>query len=725
MIHMSRKTDPGSLRATFPVLGMGCAACVARVEGAIKSCEGVSDAQVSLAGNSAVVDYDPAKTSPEVIRKKVQDEGYDLIVEEGKVAEDKAEKQRDDDYRSLRRDTILALCLAVISMIVCMGMGDFPGKGILLAVMAAVSVFWCGRTFISTAYKQAIHFHSGMDTLVALSTIISFLFSLFNLLFPEVWTSRGLEARLYFESSCMIVGFVLLGRLLEDRAKHSTTEAVRDLMALRDPASTVRPGDVVIVRPGERVPADGRVEAGESSVNESMLTGESIPVEKHSGDKLYEGTINGKGTLSLRAEKVGSDTMLSSIIKMVREAQGSKARIQKTVDKVAAVFVPVVIGVAILSLILWTVLGGEDSLTRGLLSMVSVLVVACPCSLGLATPTALICAVGNAASKGILIKDADSLQVAGNIDTLVLDKTGTITVGHPEVVWEQWSGADAKAFLKGIERRSTHPLADAIVGHIEGVEPIYPDSVAAVPGKGVKAVLEGEEYFVGAPDENDMTEDEKAQFGKGNTLVRLMETSSKKVLSSLALTDRVKESSVKALSLLRDLGIHECILTGDNGKSAQKVAKEVGIDEVKASLLPADKVQYIQDLQKEGRKVAMAGDGINDSAALASSHLSIAMGGGSDVAMDASMVTVVGSDLGKIPQLVSLSRKTNRIIKENLVWAFAYNVIAIPMAAGLSYVLGGGLLSPGSAAAAMAASSVLVVCNSLRLKRFEVENKSR
>lgn len=713
-----KKEDGKSLRGTFPVMGMGCAACVARVEGAIRSCEGVDSVQVSLASNTAVIDYDPSRTSPGIIRSKVKEEGYDLVVEEGKAALDEAQNRRDDEYRSLRRDTILALFLALCSMVLCMGAGEFPGKGIVLALMAAVSVLWCGRRFISTAVRQARHLHCGMDTLVALSTLISFLLSLFNLIFPQVWTSHGLEARLYFESSCMIVGFVLLGRLLEDRAKYSTTEAVRDLMALQDHAPVVSPGEVVIVRPGERIPADGIVEAGTSSVDESLLTGESIPVEKHSGDKLYEGTLNGRGTLSLRAEKVGSDTMLSSIIAMVREAQGSKAGIQKTVDKVAAVFVPVVIALSILSLVMWVVLGGEDSLTRGILSMVSVLVVACPCSLGLATPTALICGIGNAASRGILIKDADSLQIASSIDMLVLDKTGTITVGRPEVVWEDWTEDGAKSLLKGIEERSTHPLADAIAGHLEGVDPLYPESVTAVPGKGVSALYGGREYFVGAPQEAEMTPGERECLQRGCTLVRLVEVEGKRVLASLALTDRVKESSAEALSTLGEMGIGQGILTGDNARSAERVAAQVGVTSFRSGLLPADKVLCIKELQAAGHKVAMAGDGINDSAALASADLSIAMGGGSDVAMDASMVTIVSSDLGKIPHLVALSRKTVRIIRENLAWAFAYNVIAIPMAAGLSYVVGGELLSPGAAAAAMAASSVLVVCNSLRLKRF-------
>ena len=433
-----------TIRKNFPVTGMGCAACVARVQKALQQSAGVHEAEVSLASNSARIDYDPALTSPTALRQCVQDAGYDMIVPEEEEEADpdlgeeealaaQAEEAHGRAYRALRRDALLAAVLAAAVMAVGMAAPDFPGKGWVLAALAAVSVGWCGRRFFGVAWRQARHGHAGMDTLVALSVGISFLFSLFNLLFPQVWTARGLKAELYFESSAMIVAFILLGRLLEERAKHRTTQAVRGLIGMQPRRRDVRRGELVEVLPGERIPADGTVEEGTSYLDESMLTGEPLPVFKQAGDAVWAGTLNGQGALRMRAAQVGRDTMLSAIIRMVQDAQGSKARIQHTVDKVCAWFVPAVIVIALLSLLGWTVLT-PGGFVRGLLACVTVLVVACPCSLGLATPTALTAGIGRGASRGILIRDADSLQVAARIDTVVLDKTGTVKSGHPEVV---------------------------------------------------------------------------------------------------------------------------------------------------------------------------------------------------------------------------------------------------------------------------------------------------
>lgn len=606
-----------TIRKNFPVEGMGCAACVARVQNTLKNVPGVADASVSLASNSARVDYDPQVVSAAGLQKAVQDAGYNLLVDEGSEAEEEADRRREDRYRALRRDAVLSLVLAALVMLVGMGFEPFPGKGVVLAVMAGVSVFWCGRRFLVTAFRQALHKSASMDTLVALSTSISYLFSLFNLLFPKVWTSQGLPARLYFESAAMIVAFILLGRLLEERAKHATTASVRALMGIQPKRPDIRPGDEVTVAPGGRIPADGAVVSGMSFVDESMMTGEPEAVPKAPGAKVYAGTMNLRGSFTMRAEKVGTETMLSAIIRMVRDAQGSKARIQHTVDKVAAVFVPVIIGISVLTLVAWLFLSPEDGLTRGLLAMVTVLVVACPCSLGLATPTALIAGIGNGASQGILIKDADSLEVARKVDTVVLDKTGTITEGHPE---------------------------------------------------------EGK-------------------------------------------TDAVKASSREAVQALQSMGIDVHMLSGDNPQRAGEIAAQVGITQVKASCMPEDKGSYIKMLKEQGRTVAMVGDGINDTAAMAYADLSVAMGGGTDIAMDTAMATIVSSDLRKIPSLIRLSRRASRIIKENLAWAFLYNLIAVPVATGLLFPSGGFVLDPMVAAAAMAASSVLVVTNSLRLRR--------
>ena len=617
-----------TVRKNFPVQGMGCAACVARVQNTISGLDGVSGCNVSLASNSAQVDYDPGVVTAADIKKAVQDAGYDLIVVEGDDSEDEAESEAErlqEEYlQSLKKDAALAVILALLVMLIGMGFKDFPAKGYILWALATPAVFWCGRRFFSVAWKQARHGSTNMDTLVALSTLISYLFSVFNLLFPKVWTSRGLTPHLYFESATMIVAFILIGRVLEERAKHGTTAAIRDLAGLQPKSVNLGVGDTYKVKPGERIPADGVVISGESFVDESMLTGEPIANRKAAGDKVFTGTMNQKGSFEMRAEKVGKDTMLSSIIRMVRDAQGSKARIQHTVDKVASIFVPVIIGLSVLTFICWALLSPKDGVTMGLLAMVSVLVIACPCSLGLATPTALTAGIGKGAKLGILIKDADSLQIAKDIDTVVLDKTGTIT-----------------------------------------------------------QELNGD--FVPTAEDD--------------------------------FTDKVKETSAAAVAEMKEMGLNVWMLSGDNPERAGRVAREVGIDNVISGVLPDSKHEHIKNLQAKGLKVAMAGDGINDSPALAQADLSIAMGNGTDVAMDAAMVTFVTSDLKKIPQLIRLSRKTSRIIKENLFWAFIYNLLAVPVAAGVLYPVNGFLLNPMIAAACMALSSVCVVSNSLRLSR--------
>ncbi|MBQ9660051.1 MAG: heavy metal translocating P-type ATPase [Bacteroidales bacterium] len=720
-----------TVRKNFPVTGMGCAACVARVQKALQQSPGVHEAEVSLASNSARIDYDPAVASPATLRRSVQDAGYDMIVPEDEDADPdlseeeslaaQAEQAHERAFRSLRRDALLAIFLAVAVMAVGMAAPDFPGKGWILAALAAVSVLWCGRRFFSVAWKQAVHGHAGMDTLVALSVGISFLLSLFNLLFPQVWTSRGLEAGLYFESSAMIVGFILLGRLLEERAKHRTTRAVRALIGLQPERKDVRRGQTVQVLPGERIPADGTVLGGSSYVDESMLTGEPVAVFKEAGSTVYAGTLNGRGALTLRADQVGRDTMLSAIIRMVQDAQGSKARIQHTVDRVCAWFVPAVILIALLSLLGWTLLS-PDGFVRGLLAAVTVLVVACPCSLGLATPTALTAGIGRGASDGILIKDADSLQLAARIDTVVLDKTGTVTSGRPEVVELRWlsSDPDLPALLREMEARSGHPLGAAIACAIAAPAPpaaftsfnVQPTSVTALLGEGVQGVWKGKTYYVG---KNTPERFEVAQRWRdaGRTVVYFHD--GEHLLAAIAIADAVKEDSRQAVRDLARLGITVHLLTGDHDASAAAVAREVGIPEVKANAMPADKVAYIKQLQAQGKRVAMVGDGINDSAALAQADLSVAMGKGSDIAIHTAMATIVSSSLAKIPELIALSRRTLRIIRENLGWAFLYNLIAVPVATGVFSDTLGFVLNPMVAAAAMACSSVLVVSNSLRL----------
>ena len=702
---------------------MGCAACVARVSGAIKNQNGVLDCSVSLASNSAQVDYDPDVISPEDIRKAVQEAGYDLIVvgddEPEEEAASQAERIQEDYYKGLRRDALAAVILSLLIMLLEMGFKDFPGKGYVLWALATPALFWCGRRFFAVAWRQARHLGAGMDTLVALSTLISYAFSVFNLICPAVWTSRGLEPHLYFESSAMIVAFILVGRVLEEKAKRGTTASIRELVGLQPKSVSLSPGDTVTVKPGDRIPADGTVLEGESYVDESMLTGEPLPNRKSKGDKVFAGSINQKGSLEVRAVKVGKDTMLSSIIRMVKDAQGSKAKIQDTVDKVAAVFVPVIICVSVVTLLCWILLDPADGLTKGLLSMVSVLVIACPCSLGLATPTALTAGIGSGAKRGILIKDADSLQLAEKIDTVVLDKTGTITKGRPAVVERRWSERreETMGILLAMELKSEHPLASAVVADIHSVnmsvQPAALDSFEALPGSGIKAVAGGNEYFAGKAD---VLSDEASKWVSDGRSV-IVFTENGRTLAELAIADEVKKSSAAAIAELNRLGVETIILTGDNAASAGKVADKVGVRKVEAGMLPADKAVYVKNLQSEGHRVAMVGDGINDSAALAQADLSVAMGQGSDIAINTAMVTIVSSDLEKLPEMVSLSRRTVRIIRQNLFWAFFYNVLAVPVAAGVLYPLNGFILSPMVAAACMALSSVCVVTNSLRLRR--------
>ena len=715
---------------------MGCAACVARVENTLKACEGVSGVSVSLASNTAQVDYDPERTTPAALQQAVRDAGYDLLVDgTADEADSEAEIARQDAYRSLKKDTVIACVLAALVMLIGMGFNDFPGKGFVLWGLATPVVFWCGRRFFKAGFSALRHGAANMDTLVALSVSISYLFSIFNLLFPQVWTSQGLEAHLYFESATMIVAFILIGRLLEERAKHSTTAAIRKLMDLQEKHSLACPGDTLLVKPGERFEVDGVVVEGTSYVDESMLTGEPVPALKQVGEKVYAGTINQNGALSVRVEKVNGDTLLSGIIRMVRDAQGSKAPIQKTVDRIAAVFVPVIIGIAILTFLIWLCCG---EFTLGLLAMVTVLVIACPCSLGLATPTAIIAGIGNGASKGILIKDAQSLQIARKIDTVVMDKTGTLTEGKPSVVESVWDPLitreddsrrlNLKDVLYSLEHLSEHPLAVAVCASLRGCEDLPVEDFEAILGKGIAGTVEGTRFYVGnlsllhdvlgdIPEaSNPMVADSiDPWMDAGYTIALLFDKV--KVYAVLALSDELKDTSVQAVKGLSAQGIDIHMLTGDNEVAARHIAFVAGIPHVTSHILPQGKAEYIKELQASGKRVAMVGDGINDSAALAQADLGIAMGRGSDIAIDTAQVTIVSSDLSKIGDLIRLSKRTVRIIRENLFWAFFYNLLAVPVAAGIMYPFTGFLLNPMVAAACMALSSVCVVTNSLRLRK--------
>jgi Cu2+-exporting ATPase len=579
-----------------------------------------------------------------------------------------------------------------------------------------------------------------MDTLVALSTGIAYIFSVFNMLFMDFWHQRGLHAHVYFEAAAVIIAFILLGKLLEEKAKGNTSSAIKKLMGLQPKTvivieadgterqkaiEDVNAGDIILVKPGEKIAVDGMVVSGNSYVDESMLSGEPVPVLKKENEKVFAGTINQKGSFQFKAVKVGKETMLAQIIKMVQDAQGSKAPVQKLVDKIAGIFVPVVMGIAILTFVLWFILGGDNGVVQGLLAAVTVLVIACPCALGLATPTAIMVGVGKGAENGILIKDAESLELAKKVNAIVLDKTGTITEGRPQVTGIQWLNNDdaTKDILLSIEKQSEHPLAEAVVKHLDGVSTTTLSNFDSITGKGAKANHNNETYFVGNKKllaENKITIGEQLQlqadeWGKQSKTV-IWFANSKQALSVVAISDKIKETSVAAIKEMQDMGIDLYMLTGDNEATAKAIAQQTGIKHYKAEVLPQHKADFVKELQQQGKVVAMVGDGINDSTALATADVSIAMGKGSDIAMDVAKMTIISSDLTKIPQAIRLSKQTVATIKQNLFWAFIYNLIGIPIAAGILYPVNGFLLNPMIAGAAMALSSVSVVSNSLRLK---------
>lgn len=719
---------------------MTCASCAASVESIVKTQNGVAAASVNFASATLQVDFDPGVVSPETLRQAVQSIGYDLLIEEdGNVAET-LETIQANSFHKLKNRTIWAIGLALPVVVIGMFFMDMPYANEIMWALSTPVVLWLGRDFFINAWKQARHRSANMDTLVALSTGTAYAFSVFNTLFPYFWHERGLHSHVYFEAAAVIVAFILLGKLLEENAKGNTSAALKKLMGLQPrtvtvigpdggqvqvPIAAVQKGDLVLVKPGEKIAVDGLVSEGGSYVDESMLTGEPIPVSKVEGEKVFAGTINQKGSFRFRAEKVGADTMLAQIIRMVQDAQGSKAPVQKLVDKIAGIFVPVVIAIALLTLAAWIVFGGANGITQGLMAMVTVLVIACPCALGLATPTAIMVGVGKGAEKGILIKDAESLELAKKVNAIVLDKTGTVTQGNPAVTDVVWLDGDdsPKQSLFTLETQSEHPLAEAVVKHFEGLSPLPVSGFESITGKGAQAVIGGKTYFAGnqrllvengVPTEGPLADRARAFTRESKTAIWFADQ--EQVLAVIAVADKVKDSSKEAVKTLQDMGIEVYMLTGDNEATAKAIALETGIAHYQAEVLPHQKASFIQDLQAAGKTVAMVGDGINDSAALAQADVSIAMGKGSDIAMDVAKMTIISSDLTKIPAAIRLSKQTVAAIRQNLFWAFIYNLIGIPVAAGLLYPFTGFLLNPMIAGAAMALSSVSVVSNSLRLK---------
>jgi len=738
-----------SVRSVFPVIGMTCAGCAISVESILKATEGVIDAGVNFANNTAWAEYVSLKTNPPALQKSIQSIGYDLIIDEDNSAE-LQEALQFENYQELKSRTIWASILALPVFVIGMFFMEMPYGTWISMILSAPVVFWFGRSFFINAWKQARHRMANMDTLVALSTGIAFIFSAFNTIYPEYWHNRGIHPHVYYEAAAVIIAFISFGKLLEENAKSNTTGAIRKLMGLQPktvrifnrgkeeeiPIIQVIPGQIIVLRPGERVAVDGKVDSGSSYVDESMISGEPIAVLKQEGDKVFAGTINQKGSLHFKAEKVGADTLLAHIVKMVQLAQGSKAPVQKLVDKIAGIFVPVVIGISILTFSVWMLLGGEQAFTHALLTSVTVLVIACPCALGLATPTAIMVGVGKGAENNILIKDAESLELGYKVNAVILDKTGTITEGKPVLTDTHWAPEikDRDAFLKilfSLEISSEHPLADAIIDKLreDGISGIQLDSFESVTARGVKGSYNGNKFFAGnlrfMEEQSIVLNTDQANYVKkrqqeANTVIFF--TDQTKLLAIISIADKVKDTSKDAIRQLHEMGIEVHMLTGDNEQTAAAVAKEVGIRSFKAEVQPADKAEFIKKLQSEGKIVAMVGDGINDSQALAQADVSIAMGKGSDIAMDVAKITLISSNLQSIPMALKLSKRTVQTIRQNLFWAFIYNIIGIPLAAGILYSYNGFLLNPMIAGAAMALSSVSVVSNSLRLKVLKLNS---
>src|SRR5829696_2372496 len=746
---------------TFGVTGMTCASCVGRVEQALKKVPGVLEASVNLASEKATVEYLASAVELRDLEKAVEGAGYGVVREESSV-----EDTRGREHEKLRADLLLAAGLTTLILV-----GSLPmifgfmlpvplwwlNLGLLL--LATPVQFWAGRRFYRGAWGALKHGQANMNTLVVMGTSAAYLYSVVATLAPQLFAAG--RADVYFDTSALIITLILLGRLLEARAKGRTNEAIKKLAGLRAktarvvrdegeidvPVEDVQIGDTVIVRPGEKIPVDGRIASGESAVDESMITGESIPVMKREGDEVIGATMNTSGSFHFEATKVGQDTALYQIMRMVEEAQGSKAPIQRLADRISALFVPAVIGVAAATFLVWLVFGPEPALTFALLNTVAVLIIACPCAMGLATPTSIMVGTGKGAESGILIRGGEALEGAHKLDTVVLDKTGTLTRGTPEltdvVVLDGMHEEELLRLLASAERGSEHPLGESIVrtARHRGLSLGELEAFEAVSGGGIRARVEGREVLVGSRrflSESGISEDglasrdeELAREGKAPIFVAV----DGELAGLVAVADVVRDESREAVDRLHTLGLEVAMLTGDNCRAAEAIARELGVDCVVAEVRPEDKVAEVKMLQAEGKRVGMVGDGINDAPALAQADVGIAIGTGTDVAMEASDLTLISGDVRGVARAIMLSQATVRNIKQNLFWAFAYNVALIPLAAGVLYplftdgsvpeilrpVLGEyGFLNPVLAAGAMALSSMTVVSNALRLRRAKV-----
>lgn len=738
-------------KKTFSIKGMHCASCASIIENSLKKVEGISSAVVNIATERATVTYDTKKVTDEKLLSAVSNVGYQALINEEIKTESEEKKEKQKELNDLRTKVFVSLGLGALIL-----WGSFPGlmetspmilRNFWIQFILATPVqFWAGFTFYRAAIKAIKHRTANMDTLVVIGTTVAFGYSVFVILFPQLVTKIGIEPMPYFDTTAIIIGLILLGRYFEAKAKAGTSEAIKKLIGLQAktakvlrndkeidiPISEVIIGDIIRVRPGEKIPVDGIIIEGESSIDESMITGESIPADKAKGDVVVGATMNKTGTFSFKATKIGGETMLAQIIKLVQEAQGSKAPIQRLADLVSSYFVPVVIMLAILTFAIWYIFGPAPTLLFAILNTVAVLIIACPCAMGLATPTAIMVGTGKGAEHGILIKDAESLEIAHKINTIIFDKTGTLTKGQPEVTdiipIGSISSDELLKLAGSIEKGSEHSLAEAIVKKAEAKQLVLSkvEKFQAIPGHGVEGVVDGERIVFGNKrlmdkegiDISSSVKEISEMENNGKTV--MMIGADNKLIGLIAVADIIKESAQEGLKALQKLGIEVIMITGDNQRTANAIGQKLGITRILSEVLPDQKEAEVRKIQAEGKVVAMVGDGINDAPALAAADVGIAMGSGTDVAIEAADITLINKDLRSVATAIVLSKKTMRTIRQNLFWAFGYNVILIPVAMGVLYPFFHILLNPIFASVAMATSSVSVVSNSLLLKRKKI-----